>query len=119
MRFLLSSLLLLLSLGAAYAQHAPGCPVTEVRFPKGSSGTIISGMAPWDDILCFDLGVRAGQQVTMRILEGSNTIFTVYGVADARNDFSFVAPSNQVQFLVSQLLRAPGPEPFRLQIDVR
>ena len=119
MRFLLPFLLLLLSIGSAYTQHDPSCPVTDVRFPKGTSGTIASGMASWDDILCFDQGARAGQQVTMRVLEGSNTIFSVYGTTDARNDVSLVAPSSQVQFLVSQLLRAPGPERFRLQIDVQ
>ena len=80
---------------------------------------VITGIAPWDDVLCFDLDVREGQQVTMRVVEGDNTIFSVYGVQDAMDELTFSAPSFKVQFLVSQLMRTAGPQPFRLEINVR
>ena len=80
---------------------------------------VITGIAPWDDVLCFDLDVREGQQVTMRVVEGDNTIFSVYGVQDAMDELTFSVPSFKAQFRVSQLMRTAGPQPFRLEINVR
>jgi hypothetical protein len=55
----------------------------------------------------------------MRVVEGDNTIFSVYGVQDAMDELTFSAPSFKAQFLVSQLMRTTGPQPFRLEINVR
>ncbi len=114
-----AALMLMLSPATTFAQHDQGCPVSEVRFSKGSSGTVIAGVAPPEDNLCFDLPVRAGQEVQMRMLSGDNVIFTVYDVADARSDLTFQAPSDTVRFLVSQLFRAVEPRPFELEVTVR
>ena len=119
MRLVSLFLIVFFSTSAANAQHDPNCPVTEVRFPKGSSGTVISGMVPAEGILCFDLNVREGQRVTMQVIEGRNTIFSVYDVSDAQRDLEFAAPSNRVQFLVGQLMRAVNPQQFRIEIAVR
>lgn len=119
MRGVLLFLVVFFSTGAANAEHDPNCPVTEVRFPKGSSGTVISGMVPVEENLCFDLNVRKGQHVVMRVIEGSNTIFSVYDVQDAQNTLDFAAPSNRIQFLVGQLMRTVNPQQFRIEITVR
>lgn len=55
----------------------------------------------------------------MRVVEGDNTIFSVYGVQDAMDELTFSAPSFKAQFRVSQLMRTAGPQPFRLEINVR
>ncbi len=119
MRFLILPLMSIFFSVGASAQHYDGCPVADVRFPPGSSETVISGMIPAEGHLCFNMNVREGQQVAMTVLEGNNTIFTVYDVRDAQDDLTFAAPSNMVQFLVGQLMRVVEPQQFRLEITVR
>lgn len=98
------------------ANAATDC--TEIRFAAGTSAVEISGEAPANDVACYTMRTGAGQQARIQVLEGNNTIVTVIGLAEARQDIAFVTEAKEYRLLVGQLMRALQPQAFRMRISV-
>lgn len=90
----------------------------EVRFARGASSAVIEGVAPADGTLCYAMRTGAGQSARLEVLEGSNTAFSVEGLADARDAFSFETRATTYRIHVFQMLRAAQGQPFRLLVAV-
>lgn len=94
---------------------------TEIRFAPGKTSAELHGEAPANDVICYTMRTGAGQQASIQVLEGANTIVTVLGVpeAEARQDIAFTTQASRYDIRVGQLMRALEPEPFRMLVSVK
>lgn len=100
--------------GAASAQ---GCH--EIRFDRGASSGEVSGRVTDNQPLCFTFGSGAGQTARIQLLGSRNTCFSIIGVADCRDDYSFTTQRRPYQINVSQLMRAGRYEDFTLRLSIQ
>jgi hypothetical protein len=107
---------------AASLACAPPAPAQQncqrISFARGESSTIITGVAPAEDVLCYEFAAQAGQTATLKVLSGRNVIFSIHGVMDAQNDYSFRTQQKTYKFVVGQMMRSITNEPFRLRVSV-
>lgn len=89
-----------------------------VLFGSDQTSADVSGSAPPDDVVCYSLRTVAGQRVNIKVVAGKNIIFSVKGLADARDQYDFVADRSRYEFVVGQLMRAVAPKDFRIRIDI-
>lgn len=111
-----------LALAAALAltsQAQADAPCTPIKFAAGHSRTIIHGMAPAGDVTCYSIATGAGEQATLKILKGANTVFSIDGVIDAQDSYSFKTEKKTYHILVGQLMRSDTPEAFDLDVAVK
>jgi len=97
---------------ASLAQE--GC--VSVAFPAGNDGVVIDGLAPANNTACYRLGTEIGQKITLEVLHGANTVFSVVDVKDAEDHLTFTAQKPSYDINVGQLMRASRPEKFRISI---
>lgn len=113
-RHLLFILAAMLFTGAAQAD-----PCETIRFKRGESSGTVSGMAPPDDMVCYQMSTGAGQKASVAIT-GHNCMFTIEGTsAEARDRYSFTTEKRTYRIMVGQLMRAVTPQPFTLSVSVR
>jgi len=101
--------------GASPASARQDC--APVAFPAGKDKTTLSGLAPADDVVCYELAAKPGQKFSLKVLAGDNTIFSVVDLQDAVDRFVFTAARTSYEIDVGQLMRAGGPEKFRIAIE--
>ncbi|HRP94795.1 MAG TPA: peptidoglycan-binding domain-containing protein [Rhodocyclaceae bacterium] len=77
----------------------------------------LSGLAPPDDVVCFVVTGLNGRRVSIVVTEGVNVIFSIDGLVDAHDRYSFSATHDAYRVVVGQLMRSIDAEPFRLRID--
>jgi formylglycine-generating enzyme required for sulfatase activity len=87
-----------------------------ITFPAGKDTVALTGSAPVDDVVCYQLDAQIGQKFSLKVQRGDNTIFSVVGVQDAQDDFAFTAQQTSYEIDVGQLMRARGPEKFRVSV---
>jgi formylglycine-generating enzyme required for sulfatase activity len=87
-----------------------------ITFPAGKDTAILTGSAPVDDVICYQLDAQVGQKFSLKVQRGDNTIFSVVGVQDAQDSFTFTAQKTSYEIDVGQLMRARGPEKFRVSV---
>lgn len=90
----------------------------EIRFAPGTSSAEIRGLAPADEVICYQMRTGAGQRAFLEVREGRNTVFSVEGLADAQDRYRFTTRGGVQRIFVSQLFRAVAAEPFRLFVQV-
>ena len=98
---------------------ARGAPCTPIRFAKGHSSAVITGKAPVDDVVCYTLATGAGQHARLKILTGANTVFSIDGLVDAQDNYSFTTAHKSYEITVGQLNRATEAEAFSLEVGVK
>ena len=77
----------------------------------------LQGVAPADGVVCFDLRVPQGQNVSIELVSGRNVSVSAPGYFDARNDRMFLGDlPGQLEVRVFQLMRSASPEPFAVRI---
>jgi hypothetical protein len=91
---------------------------TAVQFARGTSSAEITGLAPAEDTICYSLETGADQNARIEVLEGSNVMFSIEGLIDAQDDYSFRTERRTYRVLVGQLMRAAEPMPFRIRMTV-
>ena len=89
---------------------------TAIEFPAGKDTIFLSGLAPADDIACYALDTQVGQKISLKVLRGDNTVFGIADVQDAVDVFTFTAQRTNYEINVGQLMRATGPERFRISV---
>lgn len=102
---------------AAGTAAAQSCP--EIRFAPGGSSGEVSGRVTDNAPLCFVFGTGAGQTARLQLLGSDNTCFTIPGVTDCQDDFSFRTSAGTYRVNVFQLFRAPAYEQFTLRLSIR
>lgn len=112
---LIAALLALLLLWP-HGAGAQSC--AEIRFAPGATSAEIAGSAPAEAVVCYSFATGAGQQARVELLEGRNTAFSIDGLVDARDDYSFRTEARSYRLRVFQLMRAVRDQPFRIRLSV-
>ena len=107
---------LLLSLWATTAV-SQNC--SEIRFDRGSSSGEVGGQVTEGWPMCFVFGTGAGQLARLQLFGSENTCFTVPGVTDCQDDYSFYTGSGFYQVNVFQLFRSTASEQFTLRLSIQ
>ena len=89
-----------------------------LQFKRGESSGTVNGLAPPDDLICYQLTTGQGQTATLRVMAGQNIIFSISGVVDAQNSYTFTTEKKTYEITVGQLMRAVTDEPFSLFVAI-
>ena len=102
----------------AYAQEPTNC--TPIHFVRGQSSATVKGVVGSDEPFpCYALVTGKGQTATFGFTKtNGNMAFSIYGLVDDRDSYSFKTEANTYKFIVVQNMRAL-PEPFALMISVK
>ena len=100
--------------GSASAQSC-----SEIRFASGASSGEVSGRVTDNAPLCFVFGTGAGQSARLQLLGSDNTCFTIPGVTDCQDDFSFRTSAGTYRVNVFQLFRKVSYDPFTLRLTIK
>ncbi|MEL6317634.1 MAG: hypothetical protein AAFR16_08370 [Pseudomonadota bacterium] len=104
-----------LGLGSG-AAHAQQCKA--IKFAPGTVSAEVRGVAPAEGVRCYTLRTGAGQTAALRVTEGRNTAFSIEGLVDARDAYTFRTEAKTYRILVLQVLRAAAGERFRMTVRV-
>ena len=109
---------LLLATSPAMAQAAENC--TRLAFPKGASSTTVSGSVGSDEPFpCYTLSTGNGQTALLKFTKtNGNMAFTIDGLIDDRDNYSFKTTARTYKFWIFQTLRST-PDPFTLMVSVK
>jgi|ERR1700722_7126152 len=116
-RVTLSAMLILAGL-PALAQEPPNC-LMAIEFGAGpSSATITGSVGSEEPFPCYTLAVGEGRTATFKFTRtNGNMAFTIYGVVDSRDAYSFKTDAKTYKFIVFQKPRA-APGAFTLAVSV-
>ena len=109
--------MLLLIPGVWPAQAAAACRA--IRFEAGHDTAVVNGRAPADGTVCYTLATGNGQAAKLKIVTGSNTIFSIDGLVDAQDEYSFRTERKTYEIDVGQLMRSNTAEAFALSVSVK
>jgi hypothetical protein len=109
---------LLLGPVAALAQMPTNC--TPIHFARGQSSTTLTGTAGSDEPFpCYTLTTDPNQTAHLKFTKtDGNMAFTIDGLVDDRDDFSFRTDAKTYKFIVFQTLKAL-PWPYALTVSVK
>jgi hypothetical protein len=110
---------LLVGGSAALAQEPTNC--TPIHFATGQSSATVRGSVGSSDepIPCYTLATGKGQTATFKFTKtNGNMAFSIYGLVDDRDSYSFTAEAKTYKFIVFQTLRST-PAPFALMVSVK
>jgi hypothetical protein len=103
--------------GAPIAWAADACQ--PIRFEPGHNSTTLLGSAPANDVVCYVMTTGRGQTATLKVVSGDNTIFSIDGMVDAQDSYSFKTERKTYRIQVGQLMRADAPEAFAIDVSVK
>ena len=101
------------SANGAVAQYCP-----EIKFARGASSGEVSGQVSDTLPLCFLFGSGEGQTARLQLFGSENACFTVAGVIDCQDDFSFRTQGRTYEVGVFQLFRRTAWEHFTLRLTI-
>lgn len=93
-------------------------PCTPINFSSGESSAIVEGIAPVESIVCYTLKTGANQNASIEVTDGLNIVFSILGIVDAQDRYSFRTEATTYEIQVSQLMRSVKDEPFVLAVRV-
>lgn len=109
-------LVLTMSMFIVAAIQAENCEV--IRFKRGANNHTVQGMILPDDVICYEVTARAGQLADITIT-GNNVMFSIEGVVDAQDKFSFITDDKTYKILVGQLMQSVANQPFVLMVSIK
>lgn len=91
-----------------------------IQFKPGTSSTEVSGSIAPDATECFRFATGQGQTVRMSIKSANNnTIFSILDLVDARDNYTFKSQKKTYEFIVAQLMKAAGPDTYKLTLSIK
>jgi hypothetical protein len=105
--------MLTVAAGAALAEECQ-----EIRFQRGQHSGRVQGVAPPDDVVCYRVATGAGQTANLK-LKGRNVMFSIGGVVEGQDAYSFTTEKKTYRVYVGQLMRSVTDEPFSLSVSIR
>jgi hypothetical protein len=109
---------LLPGVSAALAREPTNCMA--IHFATGRSSATVRGSVGSTDepFPCYTLATGKGQTATLKFTKtNGNMAFTIYGLVDDQDGYSFKTEAKTYKFIVFQTLRST-PDPFALQVSV-
>lgn len=103
---------------------APAEECKPIRFARGASSAVVSGVVPPDHktetppSACYTLAVGEGQRAQVRLLKGENVGITIPGVADQQDSIDFTTRAGTYRIMLFQVLPRPSPFPFQMRVAV-
>jgi hypothetical protein len=109
---------MLLAGSAALAQEPANC--SPIHFARGQSSATLNGSVGSDEPFpCYTLDTANAQTATFKFIRtNGNMAFSIYGLVDDRDNYSFRTEAKTYKFIVFQTLRA-SPSPFALRVSVK
>jgi hypothetical protein len=103
---------------AALAQEPTNCMA--IHFATGQSSATVRGSVGSDEPFpCYTLAPGKGITATLRFTKtNGNMAFTIYGLVDDHDGYSFKTEAKTYKFIVFQTLRST-PDPFALLVSVK
>lgn len=98
------------------AIQAENCEIIHLQSEENTY--TVQGIAPHDDFICYEITAGTGQMAAIEIT-GKNAIFSIIGVVDAQDKYSFVTDKETYKILVGQLMRSITNQPFMLVVSIR
>ena len=89
-----------------------------IRFQRGHSEGTVQGITPPDDVVCYEMTTGAGQTALIEIT-GKNVIFSIEGIIDAQDIYSFTTEKKTYRILVGQLMRSVTNQSFALAVSIK
>ena len=91
-----------------------------IHFARGQSFATVRGAVGSDEPFpCYTLDTGKGQTATLKFTKtNGNMAFSIYGLVDDRDSYSFKTEAKTYKFVVFQNMRAT-PDPFALMVSVR
>ena len=117
LRLALSLAIALVSL-PALAQEPTNCK--PIHFAPGAFSATVSGSVGSDGPFpCYTLATGKGQTATFKFTKtNGNMAFSIYGLVDDRDAYTFKTQAKTYKFIVFQTLRSL-PAPYALVVAVR
>ena len=102
----------------AMAQQPANC--SPIHFVRGASSVTLSGIVGSDEPFpCYTLATGNGQTATFKFTKtNGNMAFTIDGMVDDRDAYTFKTVARTYKFSVFQAMRST-PAPFSLMVSVR
>ena len=107
---------LLLTCGAAGADDC-----TAIRFQRGTTGAMVTGIASSEAMTCYTLETGAGQTATVEIVEsgGDDTAFNISGEVDNQVAYTFSTEAKTYKIDVYRTFARQPPVPFKMAVSVQ
>lgn len=115
---ILSSIIFMFTMSTSVAAAAQAENCEHIRFQSGAYSQTVHGIAPPDDVICYEITTRAGQTADITVT-GNNVIFSIGGVIDAQDSYSFTTEKRTYQIFVGQLMRSVTNQPFELMVSIK
>ncbi len=114
-RILLSTLML-----AAQAVSAASSHCEAVQFKTGSFSATVQGDVDPEGVRCYSIATAKGQTADLSVKsKHNNTIFSIEGLADGRDQYTFTTEKKTYKIFVGQLMKAVEKDHFTLTITIR
>ena len=104
------------SIFAVATAYAENCET--IRFQPGHSEGTVQGIAPPDDMVCYEMTTGASQTAILEIT-GKNVFFSIEGIIDAQDKYSFTTEKRTYRILVGQLMRSVTNQSFVLAVSIK
>ena len=104
------------SIFAVATAHAENCET--IHFQRGHSEGTVQGIAPPDNVVCYEMTTGAGQTAILEIT-GKNIFFSIEGIVDAQDKYSFTTEKKTYRILVGQLMRSVTNQSFVLAVSIK
>jgi hypothetical protein len=109
-----------LAQGNLYSSAWADAPCKVIRFKPGTSSATVSGSVEPDATACFSFATSAGQRVRLTITsKDKNTVFSVVGIADARDTYEFKSQKKTYELIVGQLMKSATPDAYQLTLSIK
>src|SRR5690606_20730052 len=105
--------------GSLYSLAWAEAPCEIIRFNAGASSATISGSIDPDATACFSFAADNGQTVRIAIQsKDGNTMFSVVGLADARDVYEFNSQKSTYEIFVGQLMKSVTADTYQLTVSM-
>lgn len=117
---LLPGILLPIMMLAAQPANAAPPSCEAIHFKAGSFSATVQGDVDPEEVRCYSIATAKGQLAELSIKSRhNNTIFSIEGVADGRDQYRFTTEKKAYKILVGQLMKAVDKDRFTLTITIR
>lgn len=106
-------------LATFFAAPAAAQSCQQVNLPAGFTSGVLEGQVSPEGVVCYSLNMAPHNNNLDLAIAGRNVVFGMndgVNAVDARQELMMVPQSSNVRITVTQLMRSPQDEAYRLQI---
>jgi len=87
-----------------------------IQFGDKKDTIVVSDSVSPRETRCYRLDTVEGDKVTVKVVHGKNVVFSIEGVVEAQDTFTFTAENMSYRVIVGQLLRSTRPQAFQISV---